>query len=116
MSRSGPNDAAAAVASMALEQHAQGTVIPVRAQAGARLNGLRGVHGGALKISVTQPPEKGKANQALIQTLAEALGASKQQIELIAGPTDSRKRFLVTGMSAEEVAARLTAALADAVG
>lgn len=111
MSRTGPNDPAAAVASLALEQHAQGTVIPVRAQAGARVNSLRGVHDGALKIAVTQPPEKGKANQALIQTLAKALGVSKQQIELIAGQTDSRKRFLVLGLSPAEVAARLAAAI-----
>ena len=56
------------------EAHAQGTILPVRAHPGARRNEIRGEHDGALRVSVTAAPEKGKANKAIIELLAEALG------------------------------------------
>ena len=46
-----------------IEPHPQGVVIAVRAQPGAKKNGITGEHDGALKVSVTQAPEKGKANK-----------------------------------------------------
>ena len=45
-----------------LTEHSEGVVLPVRAQAGASKNGIRGEQNGMLKVSVTQIAEKGKAN------------------------------------------------------
>jgi uncharacterized protein YggU (UPF0235/DUF167 family) len=56
-----------------LKPHPHGTILPVRAQPGARKNEIRGEQDGMLKVSVTQPPEKGKANQALIALLSKSL-------------------------------------------
>ena len=72
-----------------LEPHADGTILPVRAHPGARRNEIRGVQDGMLKVSVTQAPEKGKANKAVIELLAKKLGLKKSQIELIAGETSA---------------------------
>jgi uncharacterized protein len=80
---------------IALEPHAEGTILPVRAQAGARRNGIKGIHDGALQVMVTQAPEKGKANKAIIAVLAENLGLRKSQIELLTGETSPQKRILV---------------------
>ena len=80
---------------IALEPHARGTILPVRAQPGARRNGIRGLQDGALKVSVTQVAEKGKANSALVKVLAKELGLRKSQIHLLSGETSSQKRFLV---------------------
>jgi hypothetical protein len=96
-----------------LEPHAEGTILPVRAQAGARFSGLKGLHAGALQVAVTQAPEKGKANKAIIAVLAESLGLRKSQIELLSGDTAAQKRFLVRGISHEELAARITEQLSD---
>ena len=96
---------------IALEPHADGTVLPVRAQAGARRNGVRGEHDCQLRVCVTQSPEKGKANRAIIDVLSGALGLRKSQIELISGVTSQQKRFLMRGVSIEDSAARLAKVL-----
>jgi len=90
-----------------LEPHASGTILPVRAQPGARRNEIRGEQDGMLKVCVTQSPEKGKANKALIGLLSKELSLRKSQIELIAGDTSSKKRFLVTEITPQALAERI---------
>jgi uncharacterized protein (TIGR00251 family) len=86
--------------------HADGCVLNVRAQPGARRNGITGEHAGALKIAVTAPPDKGRANGAIIEVLAEALGVSRAQIQLLSGAACRQKRFLVN-MARESLEAKL---------
>ncbi|HET6883797.1 MAG TPA: DUF167 domain-containing protein [Pirellulales bacterium] len=95
-------------ADLKLQEHAQGVILPVRAHAGARRSEIRCVQDGVLRVSVMQVPEKGKANKAIIELLAQKLEVKKSQIELIAGETSSQKRFLIRGISSHEVAGRLT--------
>jgi len=92
---------------IALELHPEGVVLPVRAHAGARRNEVRGQQEGQLKVSVTQAPERGKANKAIIALLSKALGVRKSQVELLAGETSAQKRFLVRGLDAAELARRV---------
>ena len=73
-----------------LQSHPDGTILPVRAQPGARRNEVRGLQDGCSKVCVTQAPEKGKANKAIVEVLAKWLGVRKSQIELISGETASR--------------------------
>jgi uncharacterized protein (TIGR00251 family) len=94
-----------------LTDHSEGVVLPVRAQPGASKAGLRGEHRGALKVAVTQVAEKGKANEAVIETLAKELVLKRSQIELIAGSLQRDKRFLIRGISRDELARRIAAAL-----
>ena len=90
-----------------LETHPEGVILSVRAAPGARQNEIRGEYDGALKIAVTQAPEKGKANQALIALLAQVLQLRKSNIELLSGATSSQKRFLIRGLSAEQLLEQL---------
>jgi uncharacterized protein len=92
---------------IALESRADGTILPVRAQPGARRNEIRGEQDGQLKVCVTQAPEKGKANKAVAELLAKKLGLKKSQIELLSGETSHQKRFLVRGVDSEELAERI---------
>ncbi len=94
-----------------LESHADGTILPVKAHAGARRNAIGKVQAGALQVSVTQAPEKGKANKAIIAVLAEALGVRKSQIELLSGETSPQKRFLIRQIDSLTLAERLARAL-----
>ena len=96
---------------IALEPHAEGVVLPVRAHAGARGSGIRGEQAGALKVSVTQAPEKGKANKAIVQVLAQELEVRRSQILLLSGETSAQKKFLVRGLTAEELRQRLVGLL-----
>ena len=92
---------------IALEPHAEGTILPVRAQPGARRNELRGEQDGAIKVSVTQVAEKGKANKALVAVLCEKLNLRRSQLELIAGETGQQKKFLVRGLTTDELRQRI---------
>lgn len=96
---------------IALEQRESGIILPVRAQPGAKKNALTGEHAGQLKVSVTQAPEKGKANAAIIEVLAEDLGLKRSQISLISGETSGQKKFLVTGIALAELQVRIAAIL-----
>ena len=82
--------------------------MPVRAKPGARVNAVLDRHGGALRIAVTAAPERGKANAAIVAVLTEALGCKPAQIALLSGATARVKRFLIVGLSPEELRARIT--------
>jgi uncharacterized protein (TIGR00251 family) len=97
-----------------LTVHAQGTVLAVHAQPGAKRNAVLGTRAGALRVAVTAPPEQGKANAAIGAVLAASLGCRSSQIALIAGETSRRKRFLVIGVTLDDLRRRLAAAIPDA--
>ena len=86
---------------------ADGCTLSVRVHPGARKNGVTGVHAGALKISLTAPPVDGKANEAVIAFLADALHLPRVRVALVAGATSRAKMVRITGKSAAEVAAAL---------
>ena len=90
-----------------LEPHPEGTILPVRAQPGARRDQMRGEQDGMLKVCITQVAEKGKANKALVSVLSNALSLRKSQIELIAGETSRQKKFLIHGVTPAELMERI---------
>jgi len=96
---------------IALEAHPEGTILPVRAHAGARRNSIEGTRAGNLQVSVTQAPEKGKANKAIVALLAESFGLRKSQIELVSGERSPQKRFLIRAIAPAELRARIRPAL-----
>ena len=91
-----------------IQDHPEGCVLSVRAQAGARRNGIVGEKAGALKVAVTAPPDQGRANKALVEVLADCLGIKKSQVELLSGQTHREKRFLIRTLKRQQ--------LADAIG
>ncbi len=99
-----------------LEVSPKGIVLPVKAHAGGKLNGITGEHAGALKVSVTQAPEKGKANNAILEVITEALGLKRGQIELVSGATSSQKKFLIRETAREELERRLALILSEDCG
>jgi uncharacterized protein (TIGR00251 family) len=91
--------------------HAEGCLLPVRAQPGARKTAVVGEHAGALKVAVMAPPEDGRANQALVEVLREALGLKRGQVELVGGAKSRKKSFLIRGLNPGELHAKLRALL-----
>jgi uncharacterized protein (TIGR00251 family) len=94
-------------------EHAEGCVLPVRAQPGARKAGVLGERAGALRLAVTAPPEDGRANAALIELLSDLLGLRRSQVELLGGATSRDKRFLIRGLGMAMLQARLAELLSD---
>ena len=64
--------------------------------------------GDTLKVRVTAPAERGKANAAIETILAEALGISRASARVVAGKTSPRKIVEITGLSETEVYRRLS--------
>ncbi|HLN28471.1 MAG TPA: DUF167 domain-containing protein [Gemmataceae bacterium] len=93
---------------IAISDHAEGLVLPVRAQPGARKAGVLGEYAGALKIAVLAPPEDGRANRALVDLLRELLRVKRSQVELLSGTTARDKRFLIRSLSRAELEERLS--------
>jgi uncharacterized protein len=82
-----------------IADHADGCILSVRAQPGARRNGIVGEQAGMLKVAVAAPPEKGRANEAIAHVLADAFGLKRSQVELVSGASSRQKKFVVRGMT-----------------
>ena len=93
---------------VSVEQTEKGLVLSVKALPGARRNGVTGVHDGALKVAVSQAPEKGKATAAIMNVLAESLGIKKNQIEVLSGQTSTHKKFLIRNIALDEIMKRIS--------
>ena len=86
-----------------LTQTPQGVILLVKAQPGALKNEVAGERNGRLLVKCTQAPEKGKANDAIIEILAKALDVRKSRISLVSGQTNSEKKFLIEDATIEEI-------------
>ncbi|MFQ5774074.1 MAG: DUF167 domain-containing protein [Kiloniellaceae bacterium] len=94
--------------------------VALRVQPGAsraRIDGPAALGDGSvvLKVRVTEPPEGGKANAAVLRLLAKAWGVPKGRLEIVAGAAERRKTLHVAGDTAE-LQARLAAWLAALPG
>lgn len=90
-----------------LTAHPQGTILCVHAQPGAKRNGIIGERAGAVRVAVTAAPEKGKANAAIQDVLADALGLRPARIAMLSGETSRQKRFLIADVTPDELRAKL---------
>ena len=84
-----------------------GTYVEVRVIPRAARSALAGERDGALVVRLAAPPVDGRANVALVDFLAEALGLPKRRISLVHGDTSRQKRVLVEGLPPDDVRRRL---------
>ena len=90
-----------------LEPAGDGVILPIQAQPKARHSGINGVHAGRLKITVTEAPEKGKANKAIIKLLATALRIKRSQLSIVSGAASSHKKCLVRDVAIDDLRRRI---------
>lgn len=83
--------------------------LKVKAQPRARMNGVAGTVGDALKLRTTAPPVDSAANEALCAWLCERLGCSRRQVTLVRGGTSALKLFRLDGLETSHVIQRLSA-------
>jgi len=88
----------------------EGTRLRLRVKPGAKRTAVVGVHGGALKIAVNAPPERGKANGAVVDLLAENLGLPSEAVTIVGGLGSPDKVVLVK-LPVDELKRRLGAVL-----
>jgi len=81
----------------------EAALLSVHVVPSAARNEVVAVEGETLKVRVTAPPLKGKANEALIKVLAKTLGLPKNQLEIVSGRRARRKMVRVQGIDENEV-------------
>lgn len=92
---------------ISLGDHPDGSILHVRAQPGAKCNAVLGERDGSLRVAVTSPPDKGKANAAIQRFLADVLACKTSQVALMSGGTARQKRFLISGIRPDALRLRI---------
>ncbi len=86
---------------------ADGVMLRLHVQPGAKNTGVAGLHGEALKIRLAAAPVDGKANACLVAFLADRLGVAKAAVSLISGDSSRAKRVHVAGIAPDLARDRL---------
>lgn len=81
--------------------------LQVKVVPGASRNRVAGRYGDGVKVQVMAPPEKGKANDAVLEVLAEWLGVRAGAIRVESGQTQPRKVVVVDGCTQEQLTAQV---------
>lgn len=92
----------------------RGAALAIRVTPRARKNEISEIMSdGTVKIRLTAPPVDGKANEALIDFLAEVLDVSPRNIEIVAGATGRKKLVSIVGLDAGTVQRRILAQISN---
>jgi len=85
------------------EPQSQTITLSVRVTPRAKRNTVTKMKDGSVKVYVTAPPEDGRANEAVVETIAEWLGVKRRQVTIVSGATGRNKLVRLTGVSQEQI-------------
>jgi uncharacterized protein len=86
---------------------AYSTRLRLRVAPGAARPAVVGRHGEAWKVRVAAPPEGGRANEALMRLLVEALDVPRARITLVSGHGGRDKIVELAGLGPAQIERRL---------
>ena len=86
------------------------TRLRLRVSPGAARAAIVGRHGDAWKVRVTQAPENGRANDAVVRLLAETLDVPRNAVTLVSGHAGREKIVELDGIAPALAERRLTSA------
>jgi uncharacterized protein len=86
------------------------TRVRLRVAPGASHSGVVGRFGEAWKVRVSAPPEGGRANDAVVQLLAETLDVSSDDVKLVSGHGGRDKIVELAGIEPGQIEQRLSSA------
>lgn len=72
-------------------------------QPGAKRNEIVGFREGVLYAKVTALPQKGQANRALLELMAQTLEIPRSNVDIIRGQSSRSKVIAVHGLTGDEV-------------
>jgi hypothetical protein len=103
------------IPALAWSRYAEGVILRVRVTPKSSKDVVEGpeptTQGPALKVRVRAVPDKGAANAAVVETVAEWLGVPKSTVTLVGGSTARVKSLAIAGDGAA-----LAALLAHRIG
>jgi uncharacterized protein (TIGR00251 family) len=77
--------------------------LEIHLQPGAKRSGVVGFREGILYVKVTALPQKGQANRALLELMAQTLGIPRSNVDIIRGQSSRSKVIAVHGLTGDEV-------------
>ena len=80
-----------------------GAVVCVKVVPGSSRDKVVGLLGSALKITTSTAAQKGQANAKVAAILAKVLGLGCRAVKIVAGNTNPRKEFHISGLTADQV-------------
>jgi len=83
------------------------TRVRLRVSTGARRSELAGRHGDGWKVRVSAQPERGRANEAVLDLLAETLELPRRSLSIVSGQGGREKVVLMEGIGPAETERRL---------
>jgi uncharacterized protein len=87
------------------------TRVRLRVSPGAQRTELAGRYGDGWKVRVSAPPERGRANEAVLDLLADKLDLPRRSLSIVSGHTAREKVVLMEGIGRAESERRLERAL-----
>jgi uncharacterized protein (TIGR00251 family) len=90
-----------------IQQSANSVIFSVKVVPRSSKTAVAGILGGMLKIKLAAAPEKGKANESLVEFLADKLGVKKNVVSITSGHTSPIKTIQITGTSTETILEKL---------
>ena len=91
---------------------AETTRLRLRVSPGARRAAVVGRQGDAWKVRVAEAPERGRANEAVLRLLADALALPRTALTLVSGHGGREKIVELTGVGPALIERRLASAAA----
>jgi len=73
--------------------------IEVQVKPNSRKESIERLESGIYKVAVNAPPQEGRANEAVIELLAEHFKVSKSSIKILRGHTSKKKLLEIEGLS-----------------
>ncbi len=70
-------------------------ILKVRAKPKSKVEYVKELEKDLYEVAVKEPPEAGRANERIIELLAEHFGVSKSKVQLLRGSTSRLKVFEV---------------------
>jgi hypothetical protein len=89
------------------EPPSRAITLAVRVNPRAKRNAVTKTDDRNIKVYVTAPPEDGRANEAVVETIAEWLGVKRRQVEIISGATSRNKVVRLANVSPASLDAAL---------
>ncbi len=78
-------------------------IFTVRVQPRASKDEIAGEMGGALKVRLKAPAVEDRANEALVEFLAELLKTSRSAVSILSGERSRVKRIEIRGVTRQQV-------------
>ena len=88
---------------ISVKETSSGITFTVKVQPRARKNAITGTVGDALKLALTAPPVEGKANQAVIEFLADFFEIPRSSITIASGASSRLKVIRISGANLQSL-------------